>query len=183
MTEQTQKTKTRFTPKKVLCFAVALLLFSAIVSYLFTANADDGNRAANFMRGAFTGGGEVRDGALEIEGIEMPVEIPEGEIRYFINKDVVFANTYTRGDIVLQNPEQCSYVLQFRFYLADGSSNKPIYTSPKLCPGQYLSEDKLDRYVAAGTYDCTYTVTAYALDDDSTEAGRMSGFLTLMVVH
>ena len=174
------KRKTGFTPSKIMLLSIAVLLFSAIVAILMTSNGD--NRAVQFIRGAFEGRGKVEDGLLEIEGVSPIEEVPEGEIRYYINKEVVFSNGYAKGDVVLQNPAACGYVLQFRFYLADGSSNEPVYLSPKLRPGQYINGDKLLRYTPGGEYDCTYTVTAYDLSDDGTECGSVSGFLHMQVM-
>lgn len=173
--------RTGFTPRKILFLSLAVLMFSATVSFLLTANTSE-KRAAQMVRGLFEGRGRVEDGLLEIEGVEPIDEVPEGEVRYYINKKVLFPNGYEQGDIVLQNPSACGYVLQFRFYLADGSSADPIYTSPRLRPGQYLNGDKLGRRIPAGGYDCTYTVTAYDLRDTSVECGTVSGFLRLEVM-
>ena len=173
--------KTGFTPRKILLLSIAVLLFSAIISILLAPDTSS-NRAVQFIRSAFEGKGEVQDGLLEIDGVEPIEDVPEGEVRFYINKEVSFANGYAMGDVVLQNPAACGYVLQFRFYLADGSSNVPVYTSPKLRPGQYMNGDKLDRYLAGGRYDCTYTVTAYDLSDDKVESGSLSGFLQISVL-
>ena len=173
--------ETRFTTKKVIYMSVAFLLFCAIVSILFTANAD-GNRAAQYIRSRFEHKGEVQDGTLEIEGVEAIGDVPEGEIRYYINKEPLFPNGYESGEILLQNPRTCGYILQFRVYLADGSSSMPVYTSPLLRPGQYIDGDKLDRYLPPGKYACTYTATAYDLADESVDCGSVSGLLTLTVV-
>lgn len=169
----------RFTPKKILCLAAALVLFSAVVSMIVTAHSGQ-SRAAHLIRGVFTPRGEVVDGVLDLGSAES-LSIPEGEIGYFLNRSVVFQDGYAKGDILLQNPKECAYVLQLRIYLADGSSNRPIYTSPKLQPGQYISGDKLGKYLAAGTYDCTFTVTAYDQADGS-QQGLRSGFLTVAVM-
>lgn len=177
-----KETKKRaLSTKKIIMLSVAVFLFSAVVSLVITANYGNGT-AANFIKGAFTADGEVMDGTLEIEGVAPIDDVPKGEIRYFINKNVVFQNTYARGDIILQNPEKCGYALEFKFYLADGSSNKPIYTSEKLKPGQYISENKLDRAIKSGQNECTYTVTAYSLEDEDKVEGELSGFLTVTVV-
>lgn len=175
------KKKTGFTPSKIALLSVAVLLFSAIVSILLTANVSN-NRAAQFLRAAFEGKGVVEDGVLEIEGVAPIEEVPDGEVRYYINKKVVFPNGYAKGDVVLQNPPACDYVLQFRFYLADGSSSEPVYSSPKLRPGQYINGDKLNRYTPGGRYDCTYTVTAYDRSDERTVCGTLSGFLNIEVM-
>ena len=173
--------KTGFTPRKITMLSIAILLFSATISILLTSNGGD-SRAVQFIRGAFEGKGAVQNGALEIEGMDPIEEVPEGEVRYYINKQVTFENGYARGDMVLQSPAACGYVLQFRVYTADGSSSVPVYTSPKLRPGQYLDGDKLDRYIPGGRYDCTYTVTAFDLKDEKTECGMLSGFLEIEVM-
>ncbi len=181
MRKNKEKGKRALSNKKIIMLSVAVFLFSAVVSLIVTANSGN-NTAANFIKGAFTADGEVMDGTLTIDGVEPIDDVPKGEIRYYINKNIVFQNTYARGDIILQNPEKCGYILEFKFYLADGSSNKPIYTSEKLKPGQYINEDKLDRAIKSGQNECTYTVTAYSLEDDSVAEGEYSGFLTITVV-
>lgn len=173
--------RTGFTPRKILLLSVAVLLFSAIVSILLTSNSSD-NRAVQFIRSAFEGRGVVENGTLEIEGVEPIEDVPEGEVRYYINKNVVFPNGYELGDVVLQNPQACGYILQFRFYLADGSSSEPVYTSPMLRPGQFLNGDKLSRYLPYGKYDCTYTVTAYDVNSNDGASGMISGFLQIEVM-
>jgi hypothetical protein len=173
--------RTGFTPRKIALLSAAVLLFSAIVSILLTANSSN-NRASQFVRGAFEGRGVVENGVLEIEGVSPIEEVPDGEVRYYINKKVVFPNGYAQGDVVLQNPEACDYVLQFRFYLADGSSSEPVYTSPMIRPGQYLNGDKLGRYLPSGGYDCTYTVTAYEPNGEAGASGMLSGFLHIDVM-
>lgn len=176
-----EKNNGAITPRRITLLSIAILLFSATVSILITANTSE-NRAVQFIRGAFEGKGAVQNGVLEIDGVDPIEDVPEGEVRYYINKKVTFPNGYERGDVVLQNPAACGYILQFRFYLADGRSSVPIYTSPMLRPGQYLDGDKLDRYVAGGKYDCTYTVTAFDLQDETVESGSLSGFLKIEIM-
>ena len=176
-----KNTETDFTTKKIVIMSIALLLFCTIVSILFTANADE-NRAAQFIRGRFEPKAKAQDGMLEIEGVEAIGEVPEGEIRYYINKEPIFPSGYERGDVLLQNPESSMYALQFRFYLADGSSSAPVYTSALLHPGQYIDGDKLDRYLPPGSYACTYTATAYDLADETVVCGSTSGLVTLTVI-
>ena len=175
-----EKKRAKYSVKKWLCFAVALFLFSALISIFVTAKSEEQTRAAQFVRSLLTPRGEVADGTLQMFEADA-FEIPEGEIGYYLNKKMVFPDGYSKGDVLMQNPEQCGYVLRLRVYLADGSSNKPIYTSPKLSPGQYISGDKLNHYLPSGTYDCTFTVTAYDLEDGS-EQGFRSGFLTVSVM-
>ena len=177
-----QQTKTKFTAKKIFLMVAAIILFSAVVSILVTANSGN-NRASYFLRYALTTPrGTVEQGVPPIDGIDPLQDIPQGEIRYNINKNVFFPNGYTQGDILLHNPESSAYALQFRVYLADGSSNVPVYTSPVLQPNEYISGDKLNRYLYAGTYDCTYSVAAFDPQDTETQTGSVSGFLTITVV-
>lgn len=175
--------RTGFTPRKIVLLSAAVLLFSAIVSILLTANTSN-SRVSQMIRGAFEGRGVVENGALEIEGVEPIEDVPDGEVRFYINKTVVFPNGYEQGDVVLQNPAACGYALQFRFYLADGSSSEPVYMSPILHPGQYINGDKLGRRLPPGRYDCTYTVTAYEAGSsaDAGSSGMISGFLNIDVM-
>lgn len=171
-----------FTTHQVLYMVIAFLLFCAIISVVFTANAD-GNRMAQYVRGYFERRGVPEYGELKLDGVDAIGEVPEGEIRYYINKEPVFPSGYERGSVMLQNPKSCQYALQFRVYLADGRSNMPIYTSAFLRPGQYLNGDKLNYYLSAGTYECTYTATAYDQQDVSVEYGKVSGLLTITVTN
>ena len=176
-----RKNASRFTPKKIILLTCAAILFSAVVSIVVTANSGN-NRAAYFLQNALTPGGTVEDGVPPIEGIDPLDDIPEGEIRFNINKKMFFPNGYALGDVLLHNPQSSAYTLQFKIYLADGSSNVPIYVSPMLRPGQYISGDKLSRFLYAGTYDCTYSVAAFDPQDTDTQVGSASGFVTVTVV-
>ena len=175
------KKKNGFTVRKVCLLTAAVLLFSAVVSVLVTANSGN-NRASYFLRFALTPHGTVEQGIPPIEGIDPIEEIPQGEIRYNINKEIYFPNGYAQGDVLFHNPESSTYALQFRVYLADGSSNVPVYTTPVLQPGTYISGDKLNRYLYAGSYPCTYSVAAFDPQDTSEQTGSASGFLTVTVV-
>ena len=176
-----QTKTTGFTARKIILLATAIVLFSAVVSILVTANSGD-NRASYFIRFALTPRGTVEQGIPPIDGIDPLEDVLQGEIRYNINKNPFFPNGYAQGDILLHNPQSSSYALQFRVYLADGSSNIPVYTSPVLQPGTYISGDKLNRYLYAGTYPCTYSVAAFDPDDLHEQTGSASGFLTVTVV-
>lgn len=176
-----RKNASRFTPKKILLLAASVVLLSAVVSTVVTASYGN-NRAAYFLRDAWTARGTVENGVPPIEGIDPLDDVPSGEIRYNINKNVYFPNGYALGDVLLHNPVGCAYALQFKFYLADGSSSIPIYSSPVLQPGQYISGDKLCRYLQAGTYECTYSVAAFDPADTGVQTGSASGFLSLTVI-
>ena len=53
-------------------------------------------------------GGQVSDGVLAGVDESLHVyEVPEGEIRYLINKKIVFESPYSQGDVMLENPESC----------------------------------------------------------------------------
>ncbi len=89
-------------------------------------------------------------------------QIPEGEIRYRLNKDIVFDNLYCRGSIMLENPKVSEYDLEFEFYLPKDQSN-PIYESPRLSPGECLLNDKLTDKLSLkkGSFTCICVVNAY----------------------
>lgn len=119
-------------------------------------------------------GGTVADGVLEsVE--EHITDVPDGEVRYLINKSVVFENRFSCGDVMLENPESCQYDLKFLFYAPDG---KLIYTSPVIAPGQCLAKDKLSAVVKPGEYKCSYSAQAY---DGDIFKGEVTGILTIRV--
>ena len=104
-------------------------------------------------------GGTVCDGVLpDVEESLHITEVPEGEIRYLINKQMVFDGPYSLGDVMLENPEACGYDLQFVIYNTQGEM---IYTSPLIKAGQYLQKDKLSAVLRSGVYNCSYSALAY----------------------
>ncbi len=92
-------------------------------------------------------------------------EIPEGEIRYRLNTDIIFDNLYCRGSIMLENPKVSEYDLEFSFYLPKNQVD-PFYQSPRLAPGECLLNDKLTNRInlKKGHYTCICVVKAYNED-------------------
>lgn len=121
-----------------------------------------------------TKGGEVCDGVLpHVE--EHITDVPDGEIRYLINKHMFFENSYSQGSVMLENPESCGYDLKFCIYNADGEM---IYQSPMIKPGQYLEKDKLSAVVKSGEYDCSYSAQAYKGEK---LMGQVTGILSVTI--
>lgn len=107
----------------------------------------------------FAEGGTVSNGVLSGVDEDMHItDVPKGEIRYLINKKIVFEGMYKQGNVMLENPSRCEYDLQFVIYNTDGEM---IYTSPIIRPGQCLEKDKLTAVVKPGGYDCSYAAHAY----------------------
>ncbi len=128
------------------------------------------------IRLSLAGDGQVCDGILS--GVDESLHItkvPEGEIRYLINKKIVFENPYSLGDVMLENPESCEYDLQFVIYNAQGEM---LYTSPMIKPGQCLEKDKLSTVVKKGEYKCSYSAQAYK---DDVLQGEVNGVVTISV--
>ena len=121
-------------------------------------------------------GGTVTDGLLPDVDVSMHItDVPEGEIRYLINKKIVFEGMYGQGNVMLENPSGCEYDLQFVIYNTEG---KMIYTSPMIRPGQCLEKDKLTAVVRQGGYDCSYSALAYK---NGTFVGEVSGVVSVTV--
>ena len=99
-----RKNKTRFTFKKICMLGTAIILFSALISVVATANSGN-NRAAYFLQNALVPGGSVENGVPPIEGIDPLDDIPEGEIRYNICFEI--------QDLSGRRQQQCA-----RLYLA-----------------------------------------------------------------
>lgn len=128
------------------------------------------------IRLTLASGGKVNDGLLP--GVESDAhisDVPEGEIRYLINKRIMFENSYSQGSVMLENPESCRYDIKFIIYKDDGEM---IYTSPMIKPGQYLEKDKLSAVVKAGEYNCSYSAQAFL---DGELKGEVTGVVTVII--
>lgn len=145
----------------IVAFVVAVECFTPGVVWLFTPSAkgEDGN----------------------LPGYEQIESVPEGEIRFLINDNVVFENDGKKGSFMFQNPESCQYSIQFAVYeiIGDGETENLIYTSPMLAPGQFVAEDKLPKKLSKGTYDCVYYARAYL---DGEYKGERHGRMTVNVL-
>ncbi len=133
------------------------------------------------IRWLLTPSGKARDGVLtEVADTAHIDAVPEGEIRYLINNNVVFPDDSRRGTLMFENPAACAFTLQFVIYTAASENGREnvLYTSPKLEPGQCLSGDKLAKRLPQGTYPCVYVARAY---QDGKYMGERSGDLTLTV--
>ena len=126
--------------------------------------------------------GRVKNSLLE----EIPEQdhissVPDGEIRYLVNNNVVFNFSGGRGNLMFENPESCKYNLVFTIYeiVGDGEEENVIYTSPVIKPGQSLSGDKLIKRIPAGEYACMYSVQAYSGEK---YAGERTGSMTVTVM-
>ena len=128
------------------------------------------------IRLSLASGGKVADGLLPgVDSDAHITSVPDGEIRYLINKRIVFENKYSLGSVMLENPESCKYDIKFVIYKDDGEM---IYTSPTVKPGQYLEKDKLSTVVPSGEDNCSYSAQAYL---DGELQGEGTGVVTVVV--
>lgn len=128
----------------------------------------------SLIRLSMTKSGEVCDGVLP--NVEEHISsVPNGEVRYLINKHMTFDNAFSQGAVMLENPESCAYDLKFSIYDGTGAL---IYSSPVIKPGQYIEKDKLSAVVKAGAYDCSYSAQAYK---DGDLQGQVTGTVTITV--
>lgn len=156
--------------KRIILILLSVVACAVIVSIVLVFSG-----AADKIRLNAAASGEVKDGLLPVEGIEHITDVPNGEIRYLINKKVFFESPYSMGNFMFENPSSCGYALVFVIYDGDG---KQIYTSPKINPGQYLEKDKLSSVLSSGVYECSYSAQAYS-DDEF--VGEISGVITLSI--
>lgn len=150
--------------------AVSLLLVAVILIEALTPG----------VAWLFTPSGKVVDGTLP--GVEHIDNVPEGEIRYLLNDNVIFESDSKTGTFMFENPESCGYSIQFAVYeiIGDGETENLIYTSPMLLPGQCLSEDKLPKKLKKGAYDCVYYARAYI---DGEYQGERHGRMMVTVLN
>ena len=151
-----------------------LMAVFAVIAFVLCVVALTGS--APRIRLSLAGGGKVSNGILTgVEADEHITSVPEGEIRYLINKRIMFENSYSLGNVMLENPESCQYDIKFVIYKDDGEM---IYTSPMIKPGQCLEKDKLSTVVKAGEYNCSYSAQAYQNGDLK---GEVTGVVTVTV--
>ena len=132
---------------------VAVLLIFVIAAETFTPG----------VVWIFTPRAKAQDGVLPVEGIEHISEVPQGEIRYLINDNIVFESDGKKGTIMFENPSSSEYSIKFYIYqiIGDGETESLIYESPTVEPGQYVMNDKLKKKLKKGSYDCMCYARAY----------------------
>lgn len=129
-----------------------------------------------------TPSGRVESGLLDEVSEDTHVDtVPQGEIRYLINNNVVFKYSGGKGSLMFENPQGCEYDLVFTVYeiVGDGREENVIYTSPVLKPGESLCGDKLSKKLKPGTYNCMYSAQAFS---GGKYAGERTGDMTLTVL-
>lgn len=160
--------KNKSNKKLILISAVAVL--AVVIGILFMTGT------VSQIRLKLSPGGKVIEGVLS--GVDPDVHItsvPEGEIRYLINKRIVFENKYSLGSVMLENPETCLYDIKFVIYRDNGEM---IYTSPMIKPGECLEKDKLTEVLGSGEYNCSYSAQAYL---NGELQGEVTGVVTVIV--
>ena len=160
--------KNKANKKIILISAVAVL--AVVIGILFMTGS------VSQIRLKLSPGGKVSEGVLS--GVDPDVHImnvPEGEIRYLINKRIVFEDKYSLGSVMLENPETCLYDIKFVIYRDNGEM---IYTSPMIKPGEYLEKDKLTEVLDSGEYNCSYSAQAYL---NGELQGEVTGVVTVIV--
>ena len=106
--------------------------------------------------------------------------VPNGEIRYLINNNVVFEKDNKIGSFMFENPKACEYTLQFLVYeITKDDKERLIYESPMMEPGTYLCNDKLKKSLSAGEHECIYYAKAYL---DGALQGERNGTLNVTVL-
>lgn len=151
---------------------IVIIILLALITVVLSVIAVTGK--APLIRLSMTKSGTVCDGVLpQVE--EHISDVPDGEVRYLINKHMFFDDSYAQGSVMLENPESCQYDLKFCIYNADGEM---IYVSPVIKPGQYLEKDKLSAFVRAGEYECSYSAQAY---QNEKLMGQVTGLVTVTV--
>lgn len=157
-------TSERGKKKKIFIFAIVAVIFLAVLI----------SGIPSTVRLMLAKGGAVSDGVLP-NVTEHINDVPDGEVKFLINKNIVFENVFSLGDVMLENPQKCKYDLKFIFYSSDG---KMIYSSPLISSGQCLEKDKLSSVVKPGEYKCSYSAQAY---DNGVFKGEVTGVVTVRV--
>lgn len=145
---------------------------------------------------AFEGCGEVADQTLE-ELKDIPSQLfatsetaepgtaetaePDYDHIYY-RHNPVFSDGASEGTLEIENVPSNKYAQVVSITLDD--SGKEIYNSGLIQPNYHIQTDKLSEALAAGTYDCTATFTAYDTSDSENpiEVGSAAAKITISVL-
>ena len=100
----------------------------------------------------------VEKGTLD-EAMTKDQEVPaKGQLLISINTAPVFENGDSEGNIRIENPEQNRYAMWVEITLSE--SDKTVYRTGVIRPGEYIEKDKLDKKLEAGEYSASAQFTA-----------------------
>ena len=99
-----------------------------------------------------------------------------------INVNPVFDSGDSEGTLEIENAPGNKYAQVVSITLDD--SGKEIYNSGLIQPNYHIQTDKLSEVLAAGSYDCTATFTAYDTSDaeNPVEVGTAAAKITISVL-
>lgn len=156
-----------------------IILIAVVAGLAAVAAVFQWTDLAGVISWVFVSPADVLEGSLPIsDGLDDVTSIPAGEVRYRLNQNVTFEDSYSAGDIMLENPAAGTYDLRFEIYLVE--PHKLLYRSELLKPGQYVLNDKLNKgFLKTGEYECVYAVKAF--DSEGRTVFEDGGYLTITV--
>lgn len=175
------------TPKKndkllhrtvTICVVLLLVLCAGLFIWKKNAKASD-NRLEDSVAAQL---GQL-DGKNEAEiQEELNRVVEEGTMAISINVNPVFSDGASEGTLEIENVPSNKYAQVVSITLDD--SGKEIYNSGLIQPNYHIQTDKLSEALAAGTYDCTATFTAYDTSDSENpiEVGSAAAKITISVL-
>ncbi len=175
--KQNNKKKINGKTGKTRVSRVALFFCLSVVALIAATTALDTLGYFNWIRWSFVPEGTVEQGTLNSK--DEIDEIPDGEIRYKLNKTVTFKRPFSKGDLCFENPTQSSLDLKFYLYAGDGKSGQLVYETPLLKPGEYIAGDKLDKMLDRGTYSLLCIAVAY--NSEGRREGEVSSYISVVV--
>ena len=151
--------------KKYIIYSVLAALIVGLSVFAFTHKTPE--KIINTTRGA------VMEGRLQTSATdtsEKKETYEDGGVKFSLNKNVFFDVARCAADLMFENPPENEYDLQLFIYIKGKIDSSPIYTSPKLSPGQYINGDSFSIQLDSGKYDCVYIVRAYSGTNVVTES-------------
>lgn len=94
-----------------------------------------------------------------------------GLFNVFMNTDITFENTMSKGDVMIQNVDTNKYPMYVEIY-ADNIL-EPIYKSATIPVGYKVEQAKLSANLPKGTYDCTAYFYVLDTEDSTTILNRI----------
>lgn len=182
--EETAPEKKKKPTKRITAVIVGLLvllLTGLLVWSIFFSNADN----KRFEDSVVAELGQLENKTYEEIQAELNRVIEKGNMSISINANPVFPDGDSKGNLQIENSPANHYAQEVVITLKD--TGEEIYRSGLLKPNYHIQNDKLDKDLKAGEYECVASFVAYETSaedpDDYIQVGTAAAEIVISVVE
>lgn len=106
-------------------------------------------------------------------------DVEKGYVNIYINKEPVFENGTSKGNVYIQNIPKNSYGFKVSIYLK--GEEKSILDTGYIKPGYNVEYQKLNKNLKKGTYPAIAVFTSYQSEKDTKPISKTNVNITLTV--